>query len=168
MADLLPHRRFLFVEAWNMRGDERAALDREVSRRPNVNFQPRSPGLASVYRSTALLLVPSQCPEAFSRVVLEACANGIPVLASRTGGLPEAMGESGVLLDARDPAGRWADAIEGILTDQARQRHLDATARLNAQRAELGLPFVAARYLSLADRRRAAVPGRMGTEARPG
>ena len=46
VADLLPHRRFLFVEAWNMRGDERAALDREVSRRPNVNFQPRSPGLA--------------------------------------------------------------------------------------------------------------------------
>lgn len=169
VADLLPHRRFLFVEAWNMRGDERAALDREVSRRPNVSFQPRSPGLASVYRSTALLLVPSQCPEAFSRVVLEACANGIPVVASRTGGLPEAMGESGVLLDAGDPAGRWADAIEGILTDQARQRHLEAAARLNARRAELGLPFVAARYLSLADGpSAAAVPGRMGTEARPG
>lgn len=169
VADLLPHRRFLFVEAWNMRSDERAALDREVSRRPNVSFQRRSPGLASVYRSTALLLVPSQCPEAFSRVVLEACANGIPVVASRTGGLPEAMGESGVLLDAGDPAGRWADTIEGILTDQARQRHLEATARLNAQRAELGLPFVAARYLSLAgEPPAAAVPGRMGSEARPG
>jgi glycosyltransferase involved in cell wall biosynthesis len=168
VADLLPHRQFLFVEAWNMRGDERAALDREVSRRQNVSFQPRSPGLASVYRSTALLLVPSQCPEAFSRVVLEACANGIPVVASRTGGLPEAMGESGVLLDAGDAAGRWADAIEGILTDHARQRHFAATARVNAQRDELGLPFVVAQYLSLVDGpSTAAVPGRMGTATGP-
>lgn len=169
VADLLPHRQFLFVEAWNMLGDERAALNREMSRRPNVSFQPRSPGLASVYRSTALLLVPSQCPEAFSRVVLEACANGIPVVASRTGGLPEAMGESGVLLDAESPPGRWADAIEGILADQARQQHLQARARVNSQRPELGLPFVAARYLSLAGGPdTAVVPGTLGPAARPG
>ena len=81
----------------------------------NVSLRPRSVGLADVYRSTALLLVPSQCPEAFSRVVLEACANGIPVLASRAGGVPEAMGESGVLLDPADSADRWARAIEEIL-----------------------------------------------------
>jgi glycosyltransferase involved in cell wall biosynthesis len=169
VAALLPHRRFVFVEAWNMRAEEREALERGMSGLANVSLQPRSVGLAHVYRSTALLLVPSQCPEAFSRVVLEACANGIPVLASRTGGVPEAMGESGVLLDAGDPAGRWAAAIEGILTDQVRQRHLEAMARVNAQRAELGLPFVAARYLSLADGPpAAAAPWRMGTGARPG
>ena len=147
VAALLPHRRFVFVEAWNMRGEEREALERGMSGLANVSLRPRSVGLASVYRSTALLLVPSQCPEAFSRVVLEACANGIPVLASRTGGVAEAMGESGVLLGAADPAERWAEAIEAILADPGR---LGAAALANAQRDEFSMPFVAAQYLSLA------------------
>ncbi|MGI8447650.1 MAG: glycosyltransferase [Streptosporangiaceae bacterium] len=147
VAALLPHRRFVFAEAWNMRGEEREALERGISGLANVSLRPRSVGLADVYRSTALLLVPSQCPEAFSRVVLEACANGIPVLASRTGGVPEAMGESGVLLGAADPADRWAGAIEAILADPGR---LGTAALANAQRAELSMPFVAAQYLVLA------------------
>ena len=98
VAQLLPRRKFVFVEAWNIPGAQRKALDREISKLPNVTFRPRSMGLADVYRSTAILLVPTQGQEAFSRVVLEACANGIPVVASRVGGVPEAMGESGVLL----------------------------------------------------------------------
>ena len=122
VAQLLPQRRFVFVEAWNLPGPQRKALDRELSELPNVTFRPRSVGLADVYRSTAVLLAPSQCPEAFSRVVLEACANGIPVLASRVGGVPEAMGESGVLLAAGDEPERWAQAIEEILGTGAASR----------------------------------------------
>ena len=146
LAALLPHRQFVFVEAWNMRADERASLERGMSGLANVSLRPRSVGLAAVYRSTALLLVPSQCPEAFSRVVLEACASGIPVLASRVGGVPEAMGESGVLLDPADPAERWAEAIEAMLADPGRFR---AAALANAQRAEFRMPFVAAQYVRL-------------------
>jgi len=147
VAALLPHRRFVFAEAWNMRAEERQALERGMSGLANVSLRPRSVGLAGVYRSTALLLVPSQCPEAFSRVVLEACANGIPVLASRTGGVSEAMGQSGVLLGAGDPADRWAGTIEAILADPGR---LEAAALANARRAEFSMPFVAAQYLGLA------------------
>ena len=153
VAALLPHRRFVFVEAWNMRADERAALESGMTGLVNVSLRPRSAGLAGLYRSTALLLVPSQCPEAFSRVVLEACANGIPVLASRVGGVPEAMGESGVLLGAADPAERWAEAIEAILADPGR---LEGAALANARRAEFSLPFVTAQYLRLAADKRSA------------
>ena len=152
VAQLLPHRRFVFVEAWNLPGPQRKALDRELSELPNVTFRPRSVGLADVYRSTAVLLVPSQCPEAFSRVVLEACANGIPVLASRVGGVPEAMGQSGVLLAAGDEPEHWAQAIEEILGDRSRFASLAASALANAQRAEFQLPWVAAEYLRLAGR----------------
>lgn len=152
VAQLLPHRQFVFVEAWNMRADEREALDRRMATLPNVTFRPRSVGLADVYRSTAILLAPSQCPEAFSRVVLEACANGIPVLASKVGGVPEAMGESGVLLGAADPPEHWARAIEEILADQDRSAGLAARALANAQRAEFTMPLIAAEYLRLAGR----------------
>lgn len=169
VAALLPDRRFVFAEAWNMRGEEREALERGMSGLANVTLRPRSVGLADVYRSTALLLVPSQCPEAFSRVVLEACASGIPVLASRTGGVPEAMGESGVLLGAADPADRWARAIEDILADPG---HLGAAALANARRAEFSLPFVAAQYLGLAAGPAAAaadgIPGTAAVEGVPG
>ena len=152
VAELLPHRRFVFVEAWNMRADERAALENGMSGLANVTLRPRSMGLAAVYRSTAAVLVPSQCSEAFSRVVLEACANGIPVLASRTGGVPEAMGESGVLLDPADPADRWARAIEAVLADP---EPLAAAALANVQRPEFSMPFVTAQYPAWPD------PGRI-------
>ena len=150
VAELLPQRRFLFVEAWNISAAEREARRRLVSDLPNVVFQRRSVGLAEVYGATAVLLVPSQCPEAFSRVVVEACANGIPVLASRVGGVPEAMGGSGVLLGAADPPERWAEAIERILAEHDRRASLAVRARANAQRAEFGMPRIIEQYLALA------------------
>jgi hypothetical protein len=150
VAELLPHRRFVFAEAWNIYGAQRAALDRALSGLPNVSFRPRSVGLADLYGSTALLLVPSQCPEAFSRVVLEACANGIPVLASRMGGVPEAMGDSGVLIEASAPPQRWAQAVEEVLADRDRLDKLVSAALANAQRAEFAMPLIARQYLDLA------------------
>jgi glycosyltransferase involved in cell wall biosynthesis len=151
VAELLPHRRFVFAEAWNIYGAQRAALDRALSGLPNVSFRPRSVGLADLYRSTALLLVPSQCPEALSRVVLEACVNGIPVLASRLGGVPEAMGNSGILIEASAPPQRWAQAVEEVLADQNRMDTLVSAALANAQRAEFEMSFIAAQYLALAE-----------------
>jgi glycosyltransferase involved in cell wall biosynthesis len=150
VAHLLPRRRFVFVEAWNMPAAQRRILDRQLSKLPNVTFRPRSVGLADVYGSTAVLLAPSQCPEAFSRVVLEACANGIPVLASRVGGVPEAMGESGVLFGRDDQPEQWARAIEEILTDPGRFASLKAKALANAQRPEFSMEWIAAEYLCLA------------------
>jgi Glycosyl transferases group 1 len=44
-----------------------------------------------IYSSTSLLLMPSQWEEAFGRVALEACANGIPVVVSKIEGIPEAV-----------------------------------------------------------------------------
>jgi glycosyltransferase involved in cell wall biosynthesis len=49
-----------------------------------------------------LLVVPSTVPEATPRVILEAFAAGVPVLASNTGGIPELIehGRTGFLLDS--------------------------------------------------------------------
>ncbi len=160
MAELLPRRRFVFAEAWNIYGAKRAALDRAVSGLPNVTLRPRSVGLAGVYRTTSLLLVPSQLPEGFARVVLEACANGIPVLASRVGGVPEAMGKSGVLLEASAPPEQWAQAAEAVLADRDRLAQLTAAALANAQRAEFTLPLIAGQHLDLARMPAAAAQAR--------
>ena len=50
------------------------------------------------YRVSRAILMPSLVPETFGRVAAEAMTNGIPVLASNRGALPETLGRSGILL----------------------------------------------------------------------
>lgn len=51
------------------------------------------------YRLSRMVLMPSLCDESFGRVAAEALINGIPVLASRRGALPEVLGAAGFLLE---------------------------------------------------------------------
>jgi glycosyltransferase involved in cell wall biosynthesis len=60
-------------------------------------------------------------------VVLKASANGIPVLASRVGVVPEAMGKSGVLLAAGDEPEQWTQAIEEALGDRSGRKRSGST-----------------------------------------
>jgi glycosyltransferase involved in cell wall biosynthesis len=65
------------------------------------------------------LLLPSIGYEGQPRVVLEAYAAGVPVLASDVGGLPELVedGRSGFLLPWGDP-NAWTAAMQKLLADQ--------------------------------------------------
>jgi len=58
--------------------------------------------LQSLYQSASLLLFPS-LEEGFGIPVLEAMANGLPVVASRTASLPEAGGDAALYADPLDP-----------------------------------------------------------------
>ena len=66
---------------------------------PNLRFWDDIRDMRRFYSRIGLLLVPSLSEEGFSRVILEAAVNGIPVIANRVGGIPEALGNSGVLVD---------------------------------------------------------------------
>jgi glycosyltransferase involved in cell wall biosynthesis len=75
----------------------------------------------AVFRRAQGFLLPSEW-EAFGLVLLEAMAAGIPIAASRAGGVPEVVGtDSGLLVDYGDDAG-WADAMRILSTDDARRR----------------------------------------------
>jgi glycosyltransferase involved in cell wall biosynthesis len=50
------------------------------------------------YRVARAVLVPSTWRESFGRVAAEALANGLPVLASDRGALPETLGDAGFVL----------------------------------------------------------------------
>jgi N-acetyl-alpha-D-glucosaminyl L-malate synthase BshA len=65
-----------------------------------------------------LLLLPSE-QEGFGLAALEAMASGVPVIATRIGGLPEVVipGESGFLFNVGDVEGMAAKAIE-VLTSK--------------------------------------------------
>jgi glycosyltransferase involved in cell wall biosynthesis len=105
-------------------GDGPTATALKQGAPPNVEFRPTvSPAeVPALIREARALLLPSVCYEAQPRVILEAYAAGVPVLASDLGALPEAVGpDSGLLVPPGD-AGAWADAVERLLDDRESER----------------------------------------------
>lgn len=115
IAKRLPNENFLLVESWML--DEKALSDLQgkLAKLPNVRLQRRVPDVQEIYRQTKLLLVPSVWEEAFGRVVIEAQSCRIPVIASRRGGLPEAVGRGGTCLNDYQNADAWVAAIQDAL-----------------------------------------------------
>jgi spore coat protein SA len=69
-----------------------------------------------VYRLGNCFVCPTQFPEAFGLVNVEAMSNGLPVIASRRGGIPEIIDEtSGILVDDYKNPQAFAFAIEQII-----------------------------------------------------
>jgi glycosyltransferase involved in cell wall biosynthesis len=158
VARRLPHREFLLLETWVLPDEEREQLLREVAELPNVTLRGRTLDMRSVYAETALLLVPSQWEEAFGRVVLEAQVNAIPVVASRIGGLADAVGEGGMLLPPDAPGSAWAEAVEGIMSDTETQNTLGRAALANTGRPEFAAAGICERFVSVVEAHLAAVP----------
>ena len=89
---------------------------------------------AAFFAALDLFIMPSRS-EAWGLAALEAMANGVPVIASDTGGLPEIVqaGNGGWLVPAGDPAA-LADAIAAAAADpallQAQGQHAQNRAKL--------------------------------------
>jgi glycosyltransferase involved in cell wall biosynthesis len=103
-------------------GPTEAALKADAP--PNVEFRPTvSPAeVPALIQEARALLLPSVCYEAQPRVILEAYAAGVPVLASDLGALPEAVPPDSGLLVAPGDAGAWANAVERLLDDRESER----------------------------------------------
>ncbi|KTS81058.1 glycosyl transferase [Paenibacillus jamilae] len=97
------------------------------------------PALASLYQLADVAVVPSIEAEAFGLVNLEAMAAGVPVVASRIGGIPEVIqhGKTGWLVYPSRGEQEMADAITRLL-----QQH-----DLRRQMGEAGLDEVRRRFL---------------------
>jgi glycosyltransferase involved in cell wall biosynthesis len=64
----------------------------------NVTVTANTADMRPVYGRARLLLVPSLSWESGPRVIVEALLNGIPVIGSSSGGIPEVVGEGGFIL----------------------------------------------------------------------
>jgi len=92
--------------------------------------------LAALFRDAKVVLIPSHS-ETFGLVALEAAASGVPVVASASGGLREAVldGDTGIVLASRDPQA-WGAAITTLLGDADLARRLSVDARARAVRLD--------------------------------
>jgi spore coat protein SA len=78
---------------------------------------------------------PSQVEEGLGLVFLEAAAAGLPVIATRRGGIPEVVreGETGLLLDQPDDAAELAEKIVRLLRDTDLRQQWGAQGRAMVQ-----------------------------------
>jgi glycosyltransferase involved in cell wall biosynthesis len=84
-------------------------------------------------RTLDALVVPSRWEEPCALVLFEAMATGLPIVATRTGGTPEVVGDAAVLFERDDVQG-LAQLLEGLLNDAAQREQLCVAARARAER----------------------------------
>jgi glycosyltransferase involved in cell wall biosynthesis len=113
-------------------GPDRARFERAVAQQglgDKVKFVGTKPARAA-FALGRLLVVPSRA-ESLPYIVLEAAAAGVPMIATRVGGIPEIFGpDAGALVPPSDPSA-LARAIGQALQDRG-ARH-SATLRLKAR-----------------------------------
>ncbi|HEX8171786.1 MAG TPA: glycosyltransferase [Thermoanaerobaculia bacterium] len=107
------------------------AMLRELANRVSIplHFLGSRDDVEACYALADVVVIPSR-RESFSRVALEAMAMGRPIVATRAGGLPEAVidGETGLLVPPEDPTA-LAAALRALLADRALAQRFGRAAR---------------------------------------
>lgn len=127
--------------------DGLASVPLDLSGLTNLHRMENTPDPRDFYRVSRVVLMPSLWRESLGRVAVEAMANGIPVIASDRGALPETMGDAGFVLTIPERASSsgppvpgprevapWVAIIERLWDDPAFEARHRARALAEARR----------------------------------
>lgn len=102
--------------------------------------------LGALRAGAALAVVPSRGPEVFPYAAVEAMAAGLPILASRVGGLPELLDERQLVPPGDERA--WAGSLQALWKAPAERRAI-GDANIARARDELNADLFADRLLGV-------------------
>jgi glycosyltransferase involved in cell wall biosynthesis len=148
VAEQMADYPFRVFESWNLASAWRRYCHSRVAELANVEWCSPTRDVMSLYGSARILLMPSVWEEAYGRSATEAQISGIPVIASRRGGLPEAIGRGGILLEPDSEVAVWIDAIQSLYNDTKFYEDLSVKALENSSRVELSADFIVATLLT--------------------
>ena len=83
--------------------------------------------------ASTVVVVPSEYEEAFGLAVVEAMASSRPVVVTRSGAMPQLLGDAGIVVPKRDPEA-MASAVNRLLNDAALAARLGHLGRARAER----------------------------------
>lgn len=127
LARQMPDRRFLAVRGGYGHQDEREGY-------ANVEFMDTTEDVrGDIWSRSRLVVVPSRY-ESYGRGAVEACAAGLPVIATATAGLRESLGPAGIFASRGNPA-EWLRHASRLLSNPAEWSR--ASGRSLARAAEL-------------------------------
>lgn len=123
-----PEVKFMVVESRGRWSTALKILKFQPEDFPNVTVLGHQINMRPVYATTRALLLPSLWHESGARVIAEAHINGIPVLASNTGGSAELVGRGGLLFDI--PANVSEKKTEVVVTEDMLRPWIEAIRRV--------------------------------------
>jgi glycosyltransferase involved in cell wall biosynthesis len=135
IAERLPDKKFIVV------GGSKKLLNNVINKNlDNITFLEKTSNIADVYAKTKILLAPAVWPEPFGRVVIEAGVSGIPTIASNLGGLPEAVGNGGILIDNIYNIDEWLKAVR-LLDNKSLYCEFSQNAKIQANKFDHTLQY---------------------------
>jgi glycosyltransferase involved in cell wall biosynthesis len=142
IARRCPEIPFVFVKGWPLKPLQQLRLKHALSTLSNVTMLERTGDMRQIYQNCKILLVPSVWPrETWGRVASEAQINGIPVLGSDIGGLPEAIGDGGIVLRSTDPVDLWVEVLKRLWHDEAWFQMKSQQALAHAERPSMKIDY---------------------------
>lgn len=144
IAAAAPEIPFVLQESWPLDERQLAEVRARVDAAPNVELRRVTAPGPHLYGDARVLLVPYRVNNR-PRVVAEAQANGIPVLAARVPAILEAMGDGGVALDL-DDTDAWVAALRRLWSDGEHYERLAAAALEHSRREDIEPDRVARRF----------------------
>lgn len=151
IAERCPDVRFKFFEAW-VKDDAVIELEKRAKQLPNVEWSASVTDPKKIYNEAHIVLVPSRGNETWGRVVTEAHFNGLPVVASNRGALPESLGPGGILLDPDDDVEKWVSSVRKLWDNDDYYQSMSHEALTFSQRQEITSQMITSLLMDVIDR----------------
>lgn len=135
IARRCPDIEVVLQESWPLSDEEFSELSGAVADLANVTIRRRRPAGPDLYADARVLLVPYRM-DSRPRVIAEAQANGIPVIAADVPALAEAIGDGGVCVGV-DDVGAWCEAVERAWADDEWYESASSAASVHAGRPDI-------------------------------
>lgn len=147
LAEACPDIPFLVSESWGLNPHWRDYCLQRARELPNITWNAPTRDMRSLYALARTLLMPSLWEESYGRTVVEAQINGIPVVASNRGALPEVVGAGGLLVDAHASSIEWELALRQAYMPSSVYDELAGLARAQAFRTAAA-PVMLGRFIN--------------------